>query len=204
MFALPREILPALRFPVGELQKDAVRRLAAEHQLRAVTHQESQDFCVAQRGDLAETLRERFGGVAKKGLIRGADGEPLGEHDGLHHFTIGQRKGLKVAVGERAYVVGIDVESGDVQLGPADALLSEGLVASDCNWLSDSEDELDVEVKIRYRHDAAPARLRRSGRRALVHFQTRQRAITPGQAAVFYRGDRVLGGGWIEHAGVPA
>jgi tRNA-specific 2-thiouridylase len=201
LFALPREILPTIRFPIGEMTKDAVRTMAADHDLHAIRNQESQDFCVAQKNDLAETLRQRFDGGVRPGRILSESGEVLGEHQGIHHFTIGQRKGLNVALGQRAYVVAIDAARNEVRLGQGDALLSRGLTAKNCNWLCDFDaQQQPLDVKIRYRHQAVPASVKRDGDVVTVEFVEPQRAVTPGQAAVFYRGDRVIGGGWIERA----
>lgn len=207
LFAVPVASLQKARFPIGDLTKDEVRAIAREHGLSAVRGPESQDFCMAQQGDLSEMLRERFSGEARPGRILDSDGKVLGEHEGVHRYTVGQRKGLGVALGQRAYVIGIDAEQGDVTLGSDDELAAVGLIAERCNWLTDEvveEQTTSIEVQIRYRHRAVGATVvRRAGGGAHVRFDVPIRAVTPGQGAVFYRGERLLGGGWIERALMP-
>ncbi len=126
----------------------------------------------------------------------------LGEHRGVPHYTIGQRRGLGIAVGKPLYVTSIDVETNTVTVGGDSELMKDGLEAEDVNWIIEpSEKEMRAEVKIRYRHTGAEASVRPlDGGRVEVRFERPQRAVTPGQAAVFYSGDTVLGGGWISRA----
>ena len=136
------------------------------------------------------------------GEIVTTDGRTLGEHEGVHHFTVGQRKGLGIATGEPLYVIATDPQSQRVTVGRNEELLRGELTARDMNWVSVAglEGPTHAAVKIRNRHAAAPATLKAidEGRRVRVRFDEPQRAVTPGQAAVFYDGDLVLGGGWIE------
>jgi tRNA-specific 2-thiouridylase len=190
-------------FPLGGLRKPEVRALARDLRLANADRAESQDACVAQDGPgLAEALRRRLGGRARAGEIVGPDGRRLGRHDGLHRFTVGQRKGLGVALGGRAYVCRVEADSGRVVLSgdPAD-LESVGLEASGFRWLGGiaPADRFRCEAQIRYRHRAAPATALLGPSGSLrVLFDAKVRAVAPGQAVVLYRGDRVLGGGWIE------
>ncbi len=201
LFAIPRDRLDRITFPLGEWSKDRVRGLAREHRLRAVDRPESQDICFVS-GDYLDLVRERRPELLRPGPIVDETGREVGRHEGIAAFTIGQRRGIRVAFGEPRYVTTLDPVSATVTVGPASHLLASGLRVRDVNWLTAAvPDELrNVRVQIRYRHRPAPARLRRDGDEILVTFDRPQRAVTPGQAAVFYREDRVLGGGWIAGA----
>src|SRR5581483_8483540 len=135
-----------------------------------------------------------------RGEIVTSTGARLGEHAGVHHFTVGQRKGLGIATGEPLYVIQTDPASQRVTVGRNDELLRASLTARDLNWVSIAglQSPTRAEVKIRNRHHAAPATIYPAGDRVEVRFDESQRAVTPGQAAVFYDGDLVLGGGWID------
>ncbi|MCC6750075.1 MAG: tRNA 2-thiouridine(34) synthase MnmA [Deltaproteobacteria bacterium] len=204
LFSLSPAQLARTLLPVGELSKPEVRELARRHGLPNAARAESQDACIAQRGDFAEALRQRFDGAARGGRIVSPTGQVLAEHPGIHHFTVGQRKGLGVALGQRAYVTAIRAESGEVVVSTEPRELeATGLEADDVRWHEELSvgEERAVEVQVRYRHRAAPGRLvRLDARRAEVRFASPQQAVTPGQAAVFYQGERVLGGGWIHRA----
>jgi len=208
LFALSQEQLRAALFPLGELSKPEVRELARRHGLPGAERAESQDACLAV-GDvtLAEALRQRFGQPGRPGPVEMADGRSLGLHRGIHQFTIGQRRGLGVARPQRSYVVGIDPVRAAVVVGDEGALYQHGLIADGVTWADPpGPAELELEVQIRYRHPAvrALARVDDDGTRVRLRFEAPQRAVTPGQAAVFYAGDRLLGGGWIVggiHAG---
>ena len=201
LFSLTPEQLAMSLLPIGDLSKSEVRELARQNGLPNADRLESQDACIAQRGDLAEALRRRFSGQSKPGVIKDADGKVVGRHEGVHRVTIGQRKGLGLAMGERRYVTHIDAASGTVTLGDKEQLETEGLRAAEVSWLAEvaPEQTIDAEVQIRYRHRAVPARVKRvSEHSAEVQFAQPQSAVAPGQAVVFYQGERVLGGGWIE------
>lgn len=206
LFSLEREQLARMVLPLGELTKEEVRREASRLGLPNAERPESQDACLGGGGEgFAEALRRRFGREGRAGDIVDPTGRVLGRHDGLHRFTVGQRRGLGVAMGRPAYVLAIDPERGDVIVGTDEVdLLSPGLLAGGVRWLVPPPEPgaiLEGEVQIRYRHRAVPAAVEvLEDSRTSVRFAEPQRAVTPGQAAVFYREDRVLGGGWIERA----
>jgi tRNA-uridine 2-sulfurtransferase len=203
LFGLRRSLLSHLLLPIGGLRKDEVRRIAREAGLRVEDKPDSVEICFVPDGDHAALIRRRRPDVARSGRIVDAAGTVLAEHDGIEQFTIGQRKGLGFAAGQRRYVLEIVPSENEVVVGSREDLLAKGLIASRVNWLTElpSETDLRCAVKIRYRHTPAAASvvaLPDGGAR--VEFDVLQSAITPGQAVVFYDGDRVLGGGWIERA----
>ena len=202
LFALEPRQLALLRTPVGQMTKDQVRQQARELGLTCAERAESQDACLGGGDEsFAEALRRRFDGYARPGEMVDPQGKVLGRHPGIHRFTIGQRRGLGIALGSRAYVVGLHAETAQVVIStdPGDLLATE-LTARGVRWLVPPQgDRLEAEVQIRYRHRARPATLELSDGGAVVRvrFAEPQRAVTPGQAAVFYQGERVLSGGWI-------
>jgi tRNA-uridine 2-sulfurtransferase len=203
LYGLRREVLPHLLFPIGGYRKEEVRTLAREAGLGVADKPDSVEICFVPDGDHASLIRRRRPQLATAGHIVDTSGKVLAEHNGIEQFTIGQRKGLGFAAGERRYVLKIVPGDNDVVIGPREELLASGLEASGVNWLLDAppQGELTCQAKIRYRHTAAPARVTaRAKGRVKVEFATPQSAVTPGQAVVFYDGSRVLGGGWIETA----
>lgn len=203
LFALSPAQLDAAELPVGEMTKDEVRAAARRRGLPSAERPESQDACLGTDGErLGEALRRRFGEVARPGEIVDTDGRVLGRHAGIHRFTVGQRKGLGVAAGERAYVCAIDAARGAVVVctDPRE-LEADELEAAGATWLGPPPGPGPVTAQIRYRHAAAPARVEQLAEdRLRVRFDLPQRAVTPGQAVVVYDGERVVGGGWIERA----
>ncbi|MDJ0765148.1 MAG: tRNA 2-thiouridine(34) synthase MnmA [Myxococcota bacterium] len=203
LFSLTRDHLEAAVFPLGAYRKQDVRRVAKSLGFSNADRPESQDACFFHREDgFAETLRRRFRAPARPGQVVDPSGRPLGTHEGIHRFTIGQRKGLGIALGNRAYVTNIDADRAEVTLSDSpEAIQSNRLVATDVTWTGDVTPALPVKCRaqIRYRHKAtdATAALLEDGRLAVV-FDTPQTAIAPGQAVVLYDGDQVLGGGWID------
>jgi tRNA-specific 2-thiouridylase len=203
LYGLRHEVLPHLLFPIGGYRKDEVRALAREAGLGVADKPDSVEICFVPGGDHAALIRQRRPQHATAGHIVDTSGKVLAEHDGIEQFTIGQRKGLGFAAGERRYVLRIVPGDNDVVIGPREELLALGLEASGVNWLLDAPPmgPLSCQAKIRYRHTAAPARVTAlPDGRARVEFEEPQSAVTPGQAVVFYDGSRVLGGGWIERA----
>jgi tRNA-uridine 2-sulfurtransferase len=210
LFGLTQEQLARTLFPLGEMQKPTVRRMAAEAGLALADKPDSQEICFIPGGDysafLAAYLDEQGAALPDSaGELVTATGEVLGQHSGIHGFTVGQRKGLGGALavapnsGPR-YVLAIHPDSHTVVVGADDELMSRELLANRLNWISVAElnGEMRVRVKIRHRHEPAWATLRMDGEdRIRAVFDEPQRAITPGQAAVFYDGNEVVGGGWI-------
>jgi tRNA-uridine 2-sulfurtransferase len=200
LFGIGRPMLSRTVFPVGELTKEGVRGHARRFGLRVSEKAESQDICFAPDRDYARIVRERRPEAFVEGAIVDAEGKELGRHPGFGHFTVGQRRGLNVAVGVPIYVTRIDAEHNVIVVGGADQLGRHDLMASGVEWLVDvPRSPFRAEVKIRYIHPAAWATVEPLGDdRVRVVFDEPQMAITPGQAAVFYEGDVVLGGGWID------
>ncbi|MBN1342148.1 MAG: tRNA 2-thiouridine(34) synthase MnmA [Phycisphaerae bacterium] len=200
LFRIGRERLPRLRLPLGEMSKPEVREIAGRLELPVVDRPESQDVCFAARMPYAAWVRRYHPDAFHPGEVRATDGRVVGEHTGLANFTIGQRKGLGIALGRPMYVARIDTSENTVTLGDRDALMRGRLVAGGVRWLADPPGErFRAEVQVRYRHRAAPATvICLEGEDVEVRFDEPQWAITPGQAAVVYDGDVVLGGGWID------
>jgi len=207
LFGLTQAQLARTLFPLGGMTKPEVRELARQMGLAVAVKGDSQEICFVPNGDYAAFLEaylaETGAGAARaRGEIVTSGGRKLGEHEGVHHFTIGQRRGLGVAAGEPLYVIATDPASQRVVVGGSDELLRPGCHARGVNWVSISalRGPVRAQVKIRNKHVAAGAELRPAGDAATVEvvFDEPQRAVTPGQAAVFYDGDLVLGGGWIE------
>jgi tRNA-uridine 2-sulfurtransferase len=205
LFGLTQEQLSRTLFPLGEMQKPVVRQMAADAGLALAAKPDSQEICFIPGGDysafLAAYLDEQGEAMPdSSGELVAAGGEVLGRHSGIHGFTVGQRKGLGISAPKPQYVLAIHPDSHRVTVGGEDELLSSELVADRLNWVSVAgvEDEMRVRVKIRHRHEPAWATLTDAGEGfARAVFDEPQRAITPGQAAVFYDGDEVVGGGWI-------
>lgn len=200
LFGIERQALRRTLFPLGELTKPEVRILAAEAGLVTAEKPESMEICFVTSGDYRDVVRAR-GGAGRPGRFVAADGRELGRHDGVDGFTVGQRKGLP-ALGVPHFVARIDPESGDVTLVTRDGIERQEALVLGVRWLCDEPaagSQVAASVKVRARHDAVPATVVPDGRGgALVRFAAPVAAVTPGQAAVFYAGDRVLGGGWLE------
>ncbi len=197
---LRRDQLDRIHLPVGEMTKQQVRAHAGRLGLRTAAKPDSQDLCFVA-GDYRDLIRRRFPEADRPGKIIDVDGTILGEHDGTTGFTIGQRRGLGVAVGEPRFVVSVDAEAGTVVVGPRRALASDGCSLGGVSWVAGwPPRDSAVLVQVRYRSDAVPARLVRAGDDWEVWFEEPQEAIAPGQAGVLYRGDEVLGGGTIARA----
>ncbi len=202
LFGLSRAILDRVLFPVGEYTKAEVRDLASRFGLPNRDKPDSVEICFVPDRDYARVVRERRPDAFATGDVVNSAGEVIGQHKGIGHYTIGQRRGLGIAAGKPIYVTELDVLNNTVTVGDADELLSPALVADNANFLLGvSNEPFRAEVKIRYLHTAAPATVYPSGdARVRVIFDEPQRAITPGQAVVFYNGNIVLGGAWINRA----
>ncbi len=191
--------LSRVRLPVGEMTKTEVRRRAAEMGMGTADKPDSQDICFVPSGDYREFLNNRFPETALPGPVVDTDGAVLAEHDGITGFTIGQRRGLGIAVGEARYVIDIEPAERRVVVGTYDDLLADGCLIDDVSFVAGTPpSRSDVTVKVRYRSAPIPATIRSVGDRWEVLFGERHPSPAPGQAAVFYDGERVLGGGTIE------
>jgi tRNA-uridine 2-sulfurtransferase len=198
LFTLGQEELADLIFPVGHLTKAQVREVAERHQLPTSHKPESMEICFVPDGDYAGFV-ERVAGPQPSGEIVDTEGQVLGTHSGVHRYTVGQRRGLNLGGGQSRYVQKIDPDSRQVVVGPADACSRESFHLLHPHWVhAPPPPESEVQVRIRHRHPGAPARVEREEDGSFrVRLLAPARAVTPGQAAVFYEGDRVLGGGWI-------
>jgi tRNA-specific 2-thiouridylase len=227
LFGLTQEQLSRSLFPLGDLTKKQVRTIARERKLPVAEKPESQEICFVPTGSYREFIDAYLAEQGKKsaertGEIVSTDGRVLGEHAGVHQYTVGQRKGLGFATGEPLYVLEIDQPQNRVVVGKNEELLRQRFEVRDVNWIRPvvEGETLEAQVKIRNKHVAAPAHVApagtcpdeigrpatgtptnnaglKPGTTATVEFLDPQRAITPGQAAVFYDGDEVIGGGWI-------
>ena len=202
LFAIGAGILSRLRFPVGGMNKDEVRAVARKHGLPVAAKQDSQDICFVPDGDYRRFLEDYAGlDMAQEGEMVDSSGQVLGHHPGTLHFTVGQRKGLGGGSDQPRYVLALDPAQNRVIVGGEDELYRGVVSLAECNWLTDlSPGETHaVTVKLRYRSRAESAMLHLlSDARAELRFREPQRAVTPGQAAVCYQGERLLGGGWIQ------
>jgi tRNA-specific 2-thiouridylase len=200
LFTLDQEQLSHAMFPVGDLDKAAVRERARDFGLPVAEKPDSHEICFVGDGDHTGFL-ERHGTSPGAGNLHDLTGRIVGRHDGVHRFTVGQRKGLGLSSPVPLYVVGIDAGSNSVTVGPRDALLRDTLTASGVNWISGRTPPAGTRVtaQIRYRHREAAACLTPlEDARVQVTFDEPQSAVAPGQAVVFYDGEVVVGGGWIE------
>ena len=200
LFTLDQAQLSHAMFPVGEVDKTTVREWARELELPVADKPDSHEICFVPDGDHAAFV-ERQGAHATAGAIRDMAGHVVGRHEGVHRFTVGQRKGLGLSSPIPLYVVGIDAGANAVTVGPREALERAELTASGVNWIAGTPPAAGMRItaQIRHRHKEAAARLDPIDRdRARVTFDKPQSAVAPGQAVVFYERDCVVGGGWID------
>ncbi|MBX2804347.1 MAG: tRNA 2-thiouridine(34) synthase MnmA [Hyphomicrobiales bacterium] len=210
LFGTTREQLGFLRFPLGDLHKDRTREIAAELDLPVAAKPDSQDICFVPSGRYSRIIEKLHPGAAEAGDVVHTDGRVLGRHEGIIHYTIGQRRGLGVASGDPLYVIRLDPEKREVVVGPRDALLAHRVILRDVNWIGDGdltdlpESGLSVYARIRSAQQPQPATLFASEGRTSIVLHDGEHGISPGQACVFYADDsaqsRVLGGGWIVKA----
>jgi len=206
LWELTQSQLSRAMFPLGDISKPEARDAARRHGLAVAEKKESQEICFVPDGDYAgfidrylesEGETDRLPG---SGEIVDTTGRVIGQHSGIQRYTIGQRRGIGIADERPLYVISLDVEKNQVVVGADQALLKSEFVAAGVNWVAfdNPVEPVRAEVRVRYRHTAAPATITPlENNRARVVFDEPQRAITPGQATVFYSGDEVLGGGWI-------
>ncbi|MDY0268064.1 MAG: tRNA 2-thiouridine(34) synthase MnmA [Trichloromonas sp.] len=199
LFTLTQDQMARIIFPLGNLSKDEVRSHAARFKLRVAEKAESQDICFVPDGDYVRFLEEECGAGRMDGEIVHVSGQVLGRHRGTYRYTIGQRKGLGLAWSEPLYVVGIDAANKRVLVGEKEHLAVREMRLSEVHWNpAPPLGEIRVACRIRYRHREVPATVAPvDACSAKVVFDQPQQGVTPGQAAVFYDGDRVVGGGWI-------
>jgi tRNA-specific 2-thiouridylase len=204
LFGMTRDTLEHTLLPIGGYEKHEVRAIAEELKLPVFNKPDSQEICFVPNQDYAGLVRRRSPQSFRPGELMTTAGQVVGTHDGHQHFTIGQRKGVGVAFGYPIYVVDIDPDSNRVTLGDKSMLTRDGLVARQVNFLSSRPRQagsMKCLAKIRYNHTPQPATLKITGDDEFeLRFDEPQTAVTPGQAAVLYDGDIVLGGGWIDRA----
>ncbi len=205
LFGMTRQTMEHTLLPIGGYEKHEVRALAEELHLPVFNKPDSQEICFVPNQDYAGLVRRRSPDTFHEGDLVTTDGKVVGRHEGHQHFTIGQRKGVGVALGHPIYVVDINADSNAVTIGTKEQTLKSSLVADQLNLLTDRfvnvGDRIQCSAKIRYNHSPQPAVAEISGTDELrVTFADPQSAITPGQAVVLYDGDVVLGGGWIQRS----
>jgi tRNA-specific 2-thiouridylase len=208
LFGLTQEQLAHSEFPLGEMTKQEVRAMARGRHLPVAEKPDSQEICFVPTGSYRQFIdaylaEQQRPSPSSTGEVVSTDGTVLGEHQGIQNFTVGQRKGLGMAVGEPLYVISLDPAKNRVVVGEDRDLFRSRFQVREVNWICPlaAGDAVEAHVKIRHNHPGAPARVEaRTGSEAFVEFTEPQRAITPGQAAVFYDGDEVVGGGWISRA----
>ncbi|MFM9413911.1 tRNA 2-thiouridine(34) synthase MnmA [Peptococcus simiae] len=199
LYGIDRQVLPQVRFPLGDYSKDQVRAMAAQLGLPVASKSDSQEICFIANDDYPAWLEQHCSNLPTQGQFLTPDGQVLGRHQGAWRYTIGQRKGLGLALGYPAYVEDIDAAKGTVTVGDGSGLYRDQLVASQVNWLADDRALSGQGIaKIRSRGEGSPAHWQRTDNRLEVTFDAPVRAITPGQSVVLYDGDRVLGGGIID------
>lgn len=200
LYNLTQEQLQRTLMPVGEYSKEEIRKIAEDIQLQVANKPDSQDICFVPDGDYAGFIEKTAGKQLQKGNFVTVDGTVLGEHKGIIHYTVGQRKGLGLALGYPAFVLEIRPETNEVVIGTHEESMAKSLRAGNLNFMSieDLTEPLRVFTKIRYNHRGVWATIEKTGEdEILCTFEEPQRAVTPGQAVVFYDGEYVLGGGTI-------
>jgi tRNA-specific 2-thiouridylase len=200
LYTMTQNQLSHTLFPVGPFTKSEIRKMAREWALPVAERPESQEICFIPNNDYVGFLKKRIPEAFRSGPIVNSEGQVLGHHKGIIHFTVGQRRGLGIAAPHPLYVLAIDVSKNEIVVGPNDLLYRKKLIADEINWIVDdsSISSFSAKARIRYKHKESEALLvpLDSGR-IRVEFEKPQRAVTPGQAVVFYEGDVVLGGGTI-------
>jgi tRNA-specific 2-thiouridylase len=204
LFSMTQDQLSKTLFPVGSYCKDEIRDMLRDAGISIADKDESQDICFVDDGDYSSLIEKSVSKTSlRHGDIVSEEGDILGTHNGIHHYTVGQRRGLGISSLKRLYVLGLDFAANRVIVGDEEGLLSGGLIATSPNWISIAglKGELKASVKIRYSLNDHGAILNPEDDGSVkIKFMERVRAVTPGQAVVFYNGDEVIGGGWIKRA----
>jgi tRNA-specific 2-thiouridylase len=201
LYNLTQDQLAHTLMPVGDYEKSRIREIAEEIGLMVAHKPDSMEICFVPDGDYARYIEENSDQKLPEGNFVSVDGQILGRHKGITHYTVGQRKGLNLSMGRPVFVVAIRPETNEVVIGDSQDVFTDRLVCSNLNYMSvpEFEDDMRVLAKIRYNHRGTMAHVRKIGPgRAEVLFEEPVRAVTPGQAVVFYDGDYVAGGGTIE------
>ena len=199
LYSVKSDMLPKIIFPLEDYSKDEIRKIAADLGFSTATKKDSQDICFIPNGDYAAVIESLTGKDYKKGDFIDLNGKKLGTHSGIIRYTIGQRKGLGIALGKPMFVGKKDAAANTVTLCDDNELYSDSLVAKEFNWLKKPDSaEFTCKARIRYRHIEQPATVTIEGDKVYIKFNEPQRAITPGQSVVLYDDDMVLGGGIIE------
>ena len=203
---LTQEQLACARFPLGDMRKSDVKKMAVQKGLRPATRGESQDVCFIRDKSYGDFLTGQKGFEPKPGPIEDMNGKIIGKHDGLHRYTVGQRRGINCPAAEPYYVIRLDTTNNRLTVGAKEDLASAECKVVDINWIGEAPREpINIMTRVRYRgKEVAATVLPQDKFTAIVRFKKPQMAVTPGQGAVFYQGDEILGGGWIEHASAPA
>jgi tRNA-specific 2-thiouridylase len=199
---LTSQQLASALFPLGEMIKSDVKKLAKQNGLRPITTGESQDVCFTKNGSYGAFLARQKHFEAKPGPIEDTKGRVIGKHSGLHLFTVGQRRGINCPAADPYYVVQLDVKRNSLIIGSKEDLMSSECKVKNINWIGQEPSKpLEIHTRVRYRSkEVASFVIPQKDQTALVRFKRPQMAITPGQGAVFYRGNEILGGGWIEES----
>jgi tRNA-specific 2-thiouridylase len=186
--------------PLGDYKKEQTRQIARDKGLQPIASQESQDICFIRSGDYSQFLKRQPGFSSHPGPIEDTEGNRIGQHSGLHQYTIGQRRGISCPASEPYYVVRLDTKRNCLIVGFQHHLRTKSCRVSHINWIAQRPSKPhDITIRIRYRHQAVEARLNPlENMCAEVVFKAPQSAVSPGQGAVFYQGDEVLGAGWIQ------
>ncbi len=204
LFGTPRHRLQKMLLPIGEMEKPQVRQIAQRLGLPVFDKPDSQEICFVPDNDYAALIQRRTPHRVQPGAILTADGQAVGQHSGHQRFTVGQRRGVSVALGYPVYVIDKNPHANTITVGTRDRLLAEGLTANQTNWLIENPPiDHPIPCRIKIRHNSTPVtgHVHANGPSQLeVQFDQPQPAVTPGQAVVCYRGDQVLGGGWIQQA----
>ncbi len=201
LFTIDPEIVPKLLFPIGHLKKPQVREIAEQKNLIVAKKKDSTGICFVGNKGYEQFIKENVSGSVlktKRGLIkRFPEGEVMAEHEGIHLYTIGQSKGLGMTYHEKLFVIKIDAEDNTVWVGEEKHLFKNEVDVIETHWLDDVQDGEEYEVKIRYQHKGQQAQVFKTERGLKIKFSEPQRAVTPGQAAVLYKNQKLIGGGWI-------
>jgi tRNA-specific 2-thiouridylase len=198
LYSLTQERLKKILFPIGHLTKLEVRALAEKYKFLNAKKKESMEICFIPNNDYSQFIKKNQNMRIISGEIYHENGQKLGLHEGIHQFTVGQRKGLKISFEKPLYVTRIDTQTGRVYVGEESYLFRSGFLFKDFNMIRNVQNNIDFSVKIRYRSPACEALLEKNENTLALKFKAQQKSVTPGQIAVLYQGHEVIGGGFID------